>query len=130
MSLRTDYTKEENKEYDEGLIVVENPVGTGYSGHVKLTYEEFRQEAGRWGWHNQEKTKEHLTVGTKFSQVLPPRSRNIRLEVRHRTWIAWDPWRATDGLESKTWDTPPRLKFTVKGWSGRTWADPKEGELP
>jgi hypothetical protein len=130
MSLRTDYTKEENKEYDEGLIVVENPVGTGYSGFVKLTYEEFRQEAGRWGWHNQEKKKEHLTVGTKFSQVIPPRSRNIRLQVWHRTWIAWDEWRATDGLESKTWDTPPRIKFTVKGWSGKTWADPKEGELP
>jgi hypothetical protein len=121
MSLRTDYTKEENKEYDEGLIVVDAPGGIGYAARVVLSYDEYRQEKGVWGWHKQTKVDNSLKVFQKFVQAIPPRSRNIRLSVATTTGTA------VDGLESKTWDTPPRLKFTLKGSVFNPHADPKEG---
>jgi thiol-activated cytolysin len=127
MSLHTNYTSEEITEYNEGLIAVDNK--GAFAARVRLTYEEYRKEAGKWGWHEQTKQKGSLTVGTDFSQAIPPRSRNIQLVVDCETWLAWAPWRAVQGLESKTWDTPPRIRFTLRGATyAQAHADPIEGE--
>jgi thiol-activated cytolysin len=121
MSLHTNYTTSKIEEFAEGLIVVDNK--GWYTARVRLTYDEYRQEKGKWGWYPQSVTKEGLTLGTKFSHALSPRSSNVKLIVDHASG-------AVSGLESRTWDTAPRVKFTTYGWLGDSYADPKDGSAP
>ena len=126
MSLHTNYTSEETKEYDEGLVVVEQK--GWYVGRVTLTYEEYKEANGKWVWSKQEKKSGDLTLGSTFSHALPPRSRSVKLVVENNTGLAWRPWQPVSGLESKTFDWAPRIKFKTFGTTLNGYADPKEGE--
>jgi thiol-activated cytolysin len=130
LGVHTTFTTEEPRECSEGVVVVENK--GGFFIRVNLTYQEYKVVNGKGGWHNQEIKgggPYQLAMGSKFTHTLPAASINVKLLVQNQEDPFGVSWRTVDGLESKTFDFAPRIKFSIFGTTGRSWADPKKGEL-